>query len=241
MKLNGLIRKVNDAYERYEFHLMFHAIHNFCVVDMSNFYLDIIKDRLYTSKADSKERRSAQTAMYEILEALVRMLTPVLAFTSEEIWQFMPHKASDDPESVQLNYWPELNEKYDNPALEEKWNKIISIRDVVAKALEIARADKLIGHSLNAKVTIFADKENYEFLKPIEKDMVTVLIVSDFELKDESEVGGNFYEDPETKGIKVSVSVASGQKCERCWMISESVGKNKDHETLCDRCAEVVG
>jgi len=96
---------------------MFHAIHNFCVVDMSNFYLDIIKDRLYTSRADSKERRSAQTAMYEILEALVKMLAPVLAFTSEEVWQFMPHRSTNDPESVQLNYWPEPNEKYENAAL----------------------------------------------------------------------------------------------------------------------------
>jgi len=151
MKLNGLIKKVNDAYEKYEFHLMFHAIHNFCVVDMSNFYLDIIKDRLYTSRADSKERRSAQTAMYEILEALVKMLAPVLAFTSEEVWQFMPHRSTNDPESVQLNYWPEPNEKYENAALKEKWDRIIEIRDVVSKALEI-------------EVTIFADKENYDFL-----------------------------------------------------------------------------
>lgn len=221
---------------------MFHAIHNFCVVDMSNFYLDIIKDRLYTSRADSKERRSAQTAMYEILEALVKMLAPVLAFTSEEVWQFMPHRSTNDPESVQLNYWPEPNEKYENAALKEKWDRIIEIRDVVSKALEIARTEKIIGHSLNAKVTIFADKENYDFIEPIKKDLVTVFIVSDFELKGYDEASdGKYYEDPDVKGIRVNISMASGSKCERCWMISESVGKNEKHPTLCDRCAEVVG
>ena len=110
MKLNKLIKVVDDAYSKYEFHLMFHAIHNFCVIDMSNFYLDIIKDRLYTSKADSVGRRAAQTTMYEILDSLVKILTPVLAFTSEEIWQYMPHKEGDDAESVQLNYWPAQNQ-----------------------------------------------------------------------------------------------------------------------------------
>ncbi|RXE58445.1 isoleucine--tRNA ligase [Acetivibrio mesophilus] len=241
MKLNGLIKKVNDAYEKYEFHLMFHAIHNFCVVDMSNFYLDIIKDRLYTSKPDSKERRAAQTAMYEILESLVKMLAPVLAFTSEEVWQFMPHKNANDPESVQLNYWPEINVKYEDSALKEKWDRIIEIRDVVSKALEIARTDKIIGHSLNAKVTIFADESNYGFIDSIKKDLVTIFIVSDFELKNFDEAGDKYYEDPDVKGLKVSISAASGNKCERCWMISESVGKNNTHATLCDRCADVVG
>lgn len=169
MKLNKLIRVVDDAYSRYEFHLMFHAIHNFCVIDMSNFYLDIIKDRLYTSKADSIGRRAAQTAMFEILDALVKMLTPVLAFTTEEIWQHMPHKEGDDAESVQLNYWPVINETYDNKELEEKWAKIIRIRQVVSKALEIARTEKLIGHSLNAKVNIYTNESHYDFLKSIEK------------------------------------------------------------------------
>lgn len=241
MKLNGLIRKVNDAYARYEFHLMFHAIHNFCVVDMSNFYLDIIKDRLYTSRPDSKDRRAAQTVMYEILESLVKMLAPVLAFTSEEIWQFMPHKSLNDPESVQLNYWPEVNGKYDNADLSEKWDKIIDVREIVLKALEIARTEKLIGQSLNAKVTIFADDNNYEFLKSIEKDLVTAFIVSGFELKKISEADEKAYEDPELKGIRVSISTAAGEKCERCWMFSETVGKNEAHATLCDRCAEVIG
>lgn len=240
MKLNKLIKVVDDAYSKYEFHLMFHAIHNFCVIDMSNFYLDIIKDRLYTSKADSVGRRAAQTTMYEILDSLVKILTPVLAFTSEEIWQYMPHKEEDDAESVQLNYWPAQNPVYDNKELEEKWAKIIRVRQVVSKALEIARAEKLIGHSLNAKVSIYADESNYDFLKSIEKDLITIFIVSDVELINSVEVEGKFYEDDEFKGIKVVISQAEGEKCERCWMISKTVGKDQEHPSICDRCKTAI-
>ncbi len=240
-RMNNLIKKVNEAYETYEFHLMFHAIHNFCVVDMSNFYLDIIKDRLYTSKPDSKERRAAQTVMYEILHNLVRMLTPVLAFTTEEIWQYMPHRAEDDTESVQLNSWPQVNEKYVNTELAEKWEKIFELRADVSKALEIARTNKTIGHSLNAKVTLYADGENLEFIKSIEKDLVTIFIVSAVEIKNLADAPDAAQKGEEMPGIKVAVEQAPGEKCERCWMFSEYVGKDEKHPTLCKRCADVVG
>lgn len=239
-KMTNLIRKVNDAYSSYEFHMMFHAIHNFCVVDMSNFYLDIIKDRLYTSKADSKERRAAQTVMYEILQALVRMLTPVLAFTTEEIWQFMPHRAGDDIESIQLNSWPEVNEKYIDTALAEKWDRILALRSDVSKALEVSRANKIIGHSLNAKVTIFADGAHYDFVKSIEADLVTIFIISDVELKKLQEAPSEVQNGEEMPGIKIAVEQAPGEKCERCWMYSEYVGKDEKHPTLCRRCSEVI-
>lgn len=239
-KMTNLIKKVNEAYSTYEFHLMFHAIHNFCVVDMSNFYLDIIKDRLYTSKADSKERRAAQTVMYEILQALVRMLTPVLAFTTEEIWQFMPHRASDDTESVQLNDWPAVNEKYIDTKLAEKWDRILSLRSDVSKQLENARANKTIGHSLNAKVTIYADGDDYEFIKSIESDLVTIFIVSDVEIKKLSDAPSEAQPGEEMANVKVAVIQAPGDKCERCWMYSEYVGKDEKHPTLCKRCADVV-
>jgi isoleucyl-tRNA synthetase len=239
-KMTNLIKKVNDAYSTYEFHLMFHAIHNFCVVDMSNFYLDIIKDRLYTLKADSKERKAAQTVMYEILQALVRMLTPVLAFTTEEIWQFMPHRASDDLESVQLNDWPEVNEKYLDTKLAEKWDRILALRSDVAKQLENARANKTIGHSLNAKITLFADGEDYEFIKSIEGDLVTIFIVSDAKIKKLSDASAEAQKGEEMPNVKVAVEQAPGEKCERCWMYSEYVGKDEKHPTLCKRCAEVV-
>ena len=239
-KMTNLIRKVNDAYSSYEFHMMFHAIHNFCVVDMSNFYLDTIKDRLYTSKADSKERRAAQTVMYEILQALVRMLTPVLAFTTEEIWQFMPHRAGDDIESIQLNSWPEVNEKYIDTALAEKWDRILALRSDVSKALEVSRANKIIGHSLNAKVTIFADGAHYDFVKSIEADLVTIFIISDVELKKLQEAPAEVQNGEEMPGIKIAVEQAPGEKCERCWMYSEYVGKDEKHPTLCRRCSEVI-
>ncbi|WP_027627823.1 isoleucine--tRNA ligase [Ruminiclostridium cellobioparum] len=239
-KMTNLIRKVNDAYSSYEFHMMFHAIHNFCVVDMSNFYLDIIKDRLYTSKADSKERRAAQTVMYEILQALVRMLTPVLAFTTEEIWQFMPHRAGDDIESIQFNSWPEVNEKYIDTALAEKWDRILALRSDVSKALEVSRANKIIGHSLNAKVTIFADGADYDFVKSIEAELVTIFIISDVELKKLQEAPAEVQNGEEMPGIKIAVEQATGEKCERCWMYSEYVGKDEKHPTLCRRCSEVI-
>lgn len=240
-KMTNLIKKVNEAYSGYEFHMMFHAIHNFCVVDMSNFYLDIIKDRLYTSKPDSKERRAAQTVMYEILQSLVRMLTPVLAFTTEEIWQYMPHRAEDDIESIQLNSWPQVNEMYLDTQLAEKWEKIFELRSDVSKALEIARANKTIGHSLNAKVTLYADGENLEFIKSIESDLVTVFIVSAVEIKNLADAPASAQNGEEMPEIKVSVEQAPGDKCERCWMFSEFVGEDEKHPTLCKRCADVVG
>lgn len=240
MKLSGLVKKVNEAYGSYEFHTMFHAIHGFCVVDMSNFYLDIIKDRLYTSKTDSPERRAAQSVMYEILEALVIMLAPVLAFTTEEVWQFMPHRASHDVESIQLNDWPALKERYFDDKLEEKWKSILDLRADVAKALEMARANKMIGQSLNAKVTVYADGKNYDFIKSVEKDLITIFIISDFELKAFGEAPADAYAGVNLEGIKVEVSQAAGEKCERCWMYSESVGKDVNHSSLCSRCAGVV-
>ncbi|KNY26666.1 isoleucine--tRNA ligase [Pseudobacteroides cellulosolvens] len=240
MKLSQLIKKVDEAYGSYEFHMMFHAIHNFCVVDMSNFYLDIIKDRLYTSKADSKDRRAAQSVMYEILDSLVRMLAPVLAFTSEEIWQYLPHRAADDNESIQLNNWPVVNEKYLDSKLEEKWSKILDLRSDVSKALEIARAEKTIGLSLNAKVVVYADEKVYGFIKSIEDQLSTIFITSGFELKKADEAPSSAQKGENMDGISVVVVPAEGEKCERCWMQSESVGKNGNHPTLCERCCSVL-
>lgn len=241
LKLNSLIKKVDEAYSTYEFHTMFHAIHNFCVVDMSNFYLDIIKDRLYTSKPDSKDRRAAQTVMYEILEASVLMLVPVLAFTTEEVWQFMPHRSTHDTDSVQMNDMPLISDKYIDAKLEEKWDRILDIRSDLSKALELARASKLIGSSLNAKLTVYVDDKNYDFIKSFEDDALTIFIVSGFELKKASEAPADAFVGEVVPGLKVVVSQAPGEKCERCWMYTESVGKDEKHSTLCSRCAEVIG
>ena len=227
LKLNHLIKDCTKAFDEYDFNRAYQAINTFCVVDMSNFYLDIIKDRLYTSKKDSIERRAAQTVMYEILSALVRIIAPMTCYTAEEIWKYMPHKENENKESIMLEYWPQPNEKYENKELEEKWDKIIKIKEQAAKALEEARAEKVIGHSLNAKVVIYADKENYEFLKDKEDLLQEVFIVSGVEVKEANE-------------FKINVQVADGEKCERCWMYSTTVGEDKENPTICKRCSEAL-
>ena len=227
IKLNHLIKDCTKAFDEYDFNKAYQAINTFCVVDMSNFYLDIIKDRLYTSKKESTKRRAAQTAMYEILSGLVRIIAPMTVYTAEEIWKYMPHKNGENTESIMLEYWPKVNEKYENIELEEKWNKIIAIKEEASKALEMARAEKVIGHSLNAKVTINADKENYDFLKDKEELLQEVFIVSAVEVKESNE-------------LKIDVTPAEGEKCERCWMYSTTVGEDKENPTICHRCSEAL-
>ena len=227
LKLNHLVKEVTKAFEEYDFNKAYQAINTFCVVDMSNFYLDIIKDRLYTSKKESTKRKAAQTAMYHILSSLVRMIAPMTCFTAEEIWKYMPHKENENTESIMLNYWPKENEQYENSALEEKWNQIIKVKEEVAKALEVARAEKVIGHSLNAKVMITADTKQYTFLKENEELLQEVFIVSGVELNEGNE-------------LQVKVAAADGEKCERCWMYSTTVGDDKNHPTICHKCSEAL-
>ena len=237
MRLQQLKKEVEAAYEAYDFHVLFHAIHNFCTVEMSSFYLDIIKDRLYVSKADDPARRSAQTAMYEILNDLIVMLSPVLSFTMEEVWQFMK-KPANAPESVQMLPWPEVKAEYINEALETKFDNFIAIRSEVTKVLEGHRQNKTIGNSLEAKVVLHAEGEALEILKSVEKDMPTLIIVSQVEVHEGAAEGE---EATGRNDLKVTVKPADGHKCERCWTYSESVGKNEAHPDLCDRCAAVVG
>ena len=158
-------QKARAGYDAFEFHQVYHAIHNFCVVDMSNFYLDVIKDRLYVEKANSKERRAAQTAMYMILDGMTRLISPILAYTSDEIWQAMKHDASADAENVVLNQMPEPTGVNVDEAFIQTWDRIHDIRDAVKKALELARNEKLIRASLDAKVQLFCDGEMYDFVK----------------------------------------------------------------------------
>lgn len=238
LKLNKLIKKITAAYENYEFHTVYHSVHNFCAVDMSSIYLDIIKDRVYTAKADSVARRSAQTVMYEIITALVKMLTPILAFTTEEIWQYLSH--DEKMKTVQVAGWPTLNEEYIDAQLEEKWDKILEVRELVAKPLEEARRAKVIGHSLDARVYLYADKEMYDFLKTIEGELATLFITSSVVLQDDANIPADVYNHEDLPGLKVAVEKAKGEKCERCWIYSETVGQDEVHTTLCQRCAEVL-
>ena len=237
MRLNRLVEKVLAAYESFEYHLIYHAVYNFCVVDMSNFYLDVIKDRLYAEKSDGLKRRSAQTAMYLVLEGLVKLLAPILAFTSEEVWETMPHRAADDRENILFNQMPKVEEQYENAALEEKWDRILAVRDDVKKALELARNEKVIGASLDAKVTICC-QENFDFLKPLQEELRTAFICSELEICQGAGEENAFT--GELSDLKITVEPASGEKCERCWIYSQTVGENPEHPHLCSRCAEIV-
>ncbi len=231
-RLNKLVKDTTENYNSYSFSNCYHDINQFCVIDMSNFYLDIIKDRLYTYKKDSVERRAAQTTMYIILDSLVKILTPMIPFTAEEIWKAMKHTQKEQVESVMLTDFPEVNEKYDNAEITEKWDRIIKLKDIVAKELENARIAKTIGHSLNAKVTIYAEDKQYEFIKENLELLQTVFIVSALEAQE------NARKDEVKLGVKVEQ--APGEKCDRCWMYSETVGQDKENPTICHRCSENI-
>ena len=232
IKLNKLVEDCTAAYDKYEFNQAYRALNQFCVVDMSAIYLDIIKDRLYTLKADSVERRAAQTTMYEILSALVRIMAPMTCFTAEEIWKYMPHTKGDNLESVMLNYYPKVKEEYNNLEIEAKWNKLINVKNEIAKKLEVARANKEIGLSLEAKVELFAEGEEYRFLYGKEELLKEICIVS------EVIVSENRRNEDEEVPFGIKVSKADGEKCERCWMYSKTVGLNPKHPTVCERCAK---
>ena len=238
MRMEQVLETVTDAYENYQFHVMYHAIHNFCTVDLSAIYLDIIKDRLYTEKADAKIRRSAQTAMYHILDTLVKILAPVLSFTTEEVWQNMPAVEGKE-ESVLLTDWPEKHPEYLDADMEKRWNTLLSYRSDFMRALEVARKDHKIGHPLDAAVTIYADGEDYDFLSQWQKRLATLLIVSEVNLvkgdAPADAMAGEHHAD-----TKVVVEPSSHEKCERCWKHDASVGSDPDHPTLCARCAAVL-
>ncbi|HHT64154.1 MAG: isoleucine--tRNA ligase [Bacillota bacterium] len=238
-KLHKLIKRVLQAYRDYEFHIVYHAIHKFCVVDMSAFYLDIVKDRLYTSLAEDKGRKSAQTVMYDVIHALVRLIAPILTFTSEEIWRYLP-KEEGAPISVQLLSMPEVKEEYINEELAVKWDRILEIREKVSKELEVARQQKVIGHSLNAAVDLYPNNEMYRFLMKVEDQLATIFIVSSVKLFEPGVLVPEEATQEEDLSLAIKVSAAPGEKCERCWTFSTSVGEDKEHPTLCRRCSGVV-
>ncbi|MEE3474601.1 MAG: class I tRNA ligase family protein, partial [Ruminococcus sp.] len=227
-KLNSLIDKVREAYDKYEFHIVYHSIHNFCVVDMSNFYLDVLKDRLYTEKADSPRRRAAQTAMYLILNAMTRMIAPILAYTSDEIWKFMPHSAADEASHVIYNEMPEKVAADVDDSFMEFWNRIHELRDDVKKTLEPMIKEKTIKSSLEAKVTLSAGGETLEFLKQAEPELADAFIVSEVVIADNG------------AELEITAEKAEGEKCERCWAIRKSVGADAEHPTLCAHCCETL-
>ncbi len=236
MRLDNLIDKVKSAYDAFDYHIVFHAIHNFCVIDMSNFYLDIIKDRLYCEDAKSQIRRSAQTAMYMILSAIARLVAPIMSFTAEEIWTYIPHSNRDNKESIYLNDMPEKTGYNFGSEFASKWETIYNLRLDAKKALELKRADKLIGASLEAKVTVHCDDSVYGEISRLSDQLASIFIVSDVKVVNDN--NGEFK--GEMQGVSFTVEKADGQKCERCWSYSESVGQDTEHPTLCARCLKAI-
>jgi isoleucyl-tRNA synthetase len=238
-RLQKLVQRIEKAYDDFEFHAVYHSLHNFCAVDMSAFYLDILKDRLYTAKATSVERRSGQTVMYRVLSAMVRLMAPVLSFTADEVWSYM--RGNEKAGSVFLASFPHAEEKYIDNALEARWDAILAIRGEAAKVLEALRRDKKIGHSLDAHVTLYAGPELHELLSKYQADLAFIFIVSSVELAKESEAPADAYTSDTIKGLKIAAGPAKGAKCGRCWMYSESVGSINDHPEICGRCAGNLG
>lgn len=234
-QLQELIQKIRTAYDRFEFHRVYHALHNYCVVDLSSFYLDILKDRLYISVTEGNARRSAQTALYRILTTLLKLMAPVLSFTAEEAWLHLPHRSS---KTIHLESFPEVDPALLDEALSERWQKILALRSDVSRALEGARQAKTIGHPLDAKVTL-ALPSGWEGFAGEAELLRSVFIVSQVSFASAEDLA-NPVEAVEVPGLRVQVEAASGGKCERCWVYTEAVGRFPEHPTICDRCYSVV-
>jgi isoleucyl-tRNA synthetase len=235
VKLNKLIKTVRDAYENYEYAVIYHAVNNFCTLDLSAFYLDFAKDVLYIEAEDHPERRAIQTVLHECLLSLTKLVTPILPHTTDEVWGYIP---SVQEPSVQLTDMPEYVELPNADQLEQKWTAFMKLRDDVLKALEEARNAKVIGKSLTAKITLYVNEESRKLLDSISENLKQLFIVSGFE------VAGVYSQAPK-EAIKLDtaaiiVSKAEGETCERCWVVSTDVGQVEEHSTLCPRCAHVV-
>ena len=240
-KLNELIEKVAECYNNYEFHVISHSINDFCVVELSSFYLDIIKDRLYCEAKDGLKRRSAQTALYLILDSLTKMFAPILSFTCDEIWLAMPHSDNDDPRNVILN---EMNAPFSEYSLDAdsmaKWDTLIAIRDDVNGVLENARTEKQIGKSLDAQVILHANNDEAKAALEDVKTMnlSEMFIVSKCLIQDDSDGEGTTVgTGSRFGGMSIAVSEAKGEKCPRCWAHTEEPEAGTG---LCPRCAKVV-
>lgn len=234
-RLQEVIRRVRDAYDRYQFHMVYYTLYNFCTVDLSALYLDVLKDRLYTAKAASRARRSGQTAMYRILEAMTRLLAPMLTFTAEEIWAAMPPDAGK-AESVHLARFPDVDEACLNADLGERWKTLIAVKGEISKAIEIARKNKVVGHPLDAAVIVHPPEKLRPFLEEHAEDLRSLLIVSQVSLAGTKDLLAEPFTSAEFEGLSVGVSRASGRKCNRCWIYSESVGADSKHPSVCERC-----
>jgi isoleucyl-tRNA synthetase len=241
LRLGELIPRVRRGYEEFEFHTIFHALNNFCSVDLSAVYLDILKDRLYTFRKDHPQRRGSQTALLETLVTVTKLMAPILSFTAEEIWRLLPDAVRGNAESVHLTVFPEADSRWADQELANRWESLLTVRTNVQSALESQRREKVIGASLEAKVILGAIHDRFRLLKSYETELPALFIVSQVSLNeiDTIPMEGHLLSDP-SFGITVDVAKAEGQKCERCWNYLPSVGKDAEHPTLCHRCLEAI-
>ncbi|VAX16239.1 Isoleucyl-tRNA synthetase [hydrothermal vent metagenome] len=240
IKFHKLIRKITEAFDKYEFHVFYHAIHNFCVVDLSSFYLDIIKDRLYTYPKTSAGRRSAQSTLYDITIGILKLMSPVLSFTAEEAWDYLPGDPDEREKSVHLASFPKPEYADMFETLMSEWERIIVIRGEVSQALEAVRKDKLIGHSLDAKLALSAFEEDRRLLESHSEELPFIFIVSQVALVDDPGDDGLFRSE-NAPGLTVKVVRAEGEKCDRCWNYSATVGESDEHPLICSRCVSHLG
>jgi isoleucyl-tRNA synthetase len=228
--------RVQKWYDERAFHRIYQEVHSFCASDLSNIYFDVLKDRLYTSAPNSRSRRSAQTAMWRIAEGMVRLIAPIISFTADEIWQYLPQVAGR-AESVHLTFFPKAQEIFGEEvtasvleALNRDWAVMMSVRDEALKALEAARNSKQIGPNLEAHVKISAPQAVHEVLSRFPIQLRALLIVSGISLEKAADTNGS-------SGVHVEVTRAAGPKCERCWNYSVHVGENKQYPMICERCS----
>jgi len=245
MRLSNLIVRIRQSYNEFEFHTIFHELNNFCSVDLSSVYLDILKDRLYTFRADHPLRRGSQTVLHEIILALTKLMAPILSFTAEEIWRSLPVSMRDDMLSVHMAMFPEAKPEWIDPDLEQRWeDSLLHVRGLVLRKLEEKRRDKIIGSSLEAKVVLYAQRQNpaaYNLLKPYHSFLSTLFIVSQVDLHEVDQVPTDAHLLVDLgEGLAVDVMQSPWKKCERCWNYREAVGSNAAHPTLCDRCVEAL-
>jgi isoleucyl-tRNA synthetase len=239
LRASALAEQAAKDYEEFAFHRVHQAIHNFCVVDLSNVYFDILKDRLYTFAPRNHARRSAQTAIWRIGEALVRLLAPIMSFTCEEVWQYLPAVEARPP-SVHMALFPKGEDITGNTGgadvgqLRSDWDALLSVRDQVLKEMEAARNNKTIAGSVEARVHIKAKDPVYSLLKRYEKDLRALLIVSGVDLEQASAGDGA------SGGVQARVEKAPGQKCPRCWNYSVHVGQDPQYPSVCERCAAAL-
>ncbi len=236
LKLNAIVKQMLSLYEKYAFHSIFQHLRNFCIIDLSSFYFDVLKERLYVPLASSHTRRCAQTVLYEIGRALTLLLAPVLSFTMEEVWQSFP-KMQGDAESVFLMSFPAPHDDLKDAALEKRWEELIKLRYDVNKSLELARNEKLISSSLEAKVNLYLpdkfQKEDTEFLRQL-------FIVSRVEIQYNSEDAGDAVKSEYFEDAAVKIQKAPGEKCARCWVVFEDVTEHAPHGKICSRCRDVL-